>query len=129
MDRTDEPVTRTSSWGELCILGWSGGGIDALRSAGNHPHVERLVIVSTPFPDILPDDLDLSTIHMNTLLIDGTADPSTGSGHGRRWQQTLPSPRLDMVPGASHDLLPQMWGRLLSHLAPHRKNTRRSPSG
>lgn len=108
------------------VVGWSSGGLDALRSVCYHPEIDRLAIVSTPFPDDLPDDVDLISIQAKTLLLFGSADPSTGSRHGHRWQRALPNARLEMVPGAGDDLLAQMWGRVLSHLAPRRKKARQA---
>ncbi len=103
------------------VIGWSGAGIDALRTAAEHAELERLVLVSTPFPDELPEDLDLDAIGAKTLLLFGSADPDTGSRHGRAWQKALPSARLEMVPKGGHDLLTPMWHRITSHVAPGRK--------
>lgn len=101
------------------IAGWSAGGWAALRIAAQHPnHVERLVLVATPFPDEEPADLDLDAVQAKTLLLYGSGDPQTGSRHGRLWQKRLPNARLEMVPGGTHDLLVPMWPRVLSHLAP-----------
>jgi pimeloyl-ACP methyl ester carboxylesterase len=54
-----------------------------------------------------------------TLLLYGSADPIAGSRHGSWWQKRLPSARIEVVPGAGHLLVMPMWGRALSHLAPH----------
>lgn len=103
------------------VVGWSGGGLDALRSAATHQDLPRLVLVSTPYPDELPDDLDLDAITAKTLLLFGSADPETGSRHGRAWQKRLPNARLEMVPKGGHDLLEPMWHRITSHVAPGRR--------
>ncbi|MEL6981052.1 MAG: alpha/beta hydrolase [Actinomycetota bacterium] len=102
------------------VVGWSQGGVDALRAAAQHPELERLALVATPYVEALPDDLDLDAITAKTLLLFGSADPETGSAHGRHWQKRLPNARLEMVPKAGHDLLQPMWHRILSHLAPRR---------
>jgi len=104
----------------VAVVGWSSGGWQALELAAAHPTVERLVLASTPFPDVEPDSVDLDAVRAKTLLLFGARDPETGSRHGRRWQQRLSNARLEMVPGAGHDLLPHVWPRILSHVAPRR---------
>ncbi|MCP4303374.1 MAG: hypothetical protein GY926_02535 [bacterium] len=105
------------------VVGWSSGGWDALELAAAHQDLPRLVIVSLPFPDELPAELDLDAVEAKTLLSYGAADPQTGSSHGSRWQKRLRNARLEMVPNGSHDLLVPKWARVLSHLAPRRKAT------
>ena len=101
------------------VVGWSSGGWVALALAAEQPDlVERLVIVSTPFPEEEPDGVDLDGVRAKTLLLFGSGDPQTGSRHGRSWQRRLPNARLKMVPRAGHELLVPMWSRILSHLAP-----------
>ncbi|MEN8238730.1 MAG: alpha/beta hydrolase [Actinomycetota bacterium] len=102
------------------VVGWSTGGWDALAIAAAHQDLPRLVIVSLPFPDEPPAELDADAVNAKTLLLYGAADPQTGSSHGSRWQKTLPNARLEMVPKGGHDLLVPMWRRILSHLAPRR---------
>ena len=100
------------------VVGWAGGGLDALRLAVRRPDlVERLVLVATPFPED-ESGLDLDAVGAKTLLLFGTADPLTGSRHGRAWQRRLPNARLELWPGGGHDLLGPCWGRVLAHLAP-----------
>lgn len=117
-------VRLVTEWDDavLGVVGWSGGGWDALALAAEHRELPRLVIVSTPFSD---DDegpaVDLSAVEAKTLLIFGSADPLTGHRHGASWQKRLPNARLEMVPGGDHDLLEQKWGRVLAHLAPRRR--------
>ena len=103
------------------VVGWSTGGWDALTLAAAHQDLPRLVIVSLPFPEVSPPDVDLDAVNTKTLLLYGTADPQTGSSHGTRWQKRLPNARLEMVPNAGRDLLVPKWARMLSHLAPRRK--------
>jgi pimeloyl-ACP methyl ester carboxylesterase len=101
------------------VVGWSSGGWAALAVAAQQPDlVERLVLVSTPFPDDEPDGVDLDDVRAKTLLLFGSGDPQTGSRHGRRWQRRLPNARLEMVPGAGNELFVPMWSRILFHLAP-----------
>ena len=101
------------------VVGWSSGGRVALALAAEQPDlVERLVLVSTPFPEEEPDGIDFDGVCAKTLLLFGSDDPQTGSRHGRWWQRRLPNARLEMVPGAGHELLVPMWSRILSHLAP-----------
>lgn len=112
-----------SAWDEsvIGVAGWSSGGLDALALAAQHEDLARLVIMSTPYPDGPNPDLDLTKIMAKTLLLFGSADPSTGHSHGSRWQKQLQNARLEMVPGAGHDILEDKWGRALSHLAPRRR--------
>lgn len=60
-------------------------------------------------------------VHARTLLLYGSADPVTGSSHGRWWQRRLPDARLEMVPGAGHLVIVAMWHRVLAHVAPRSK--------
>lgn len=116
-------VRLVSEWDDsaLGVVGWSGGGWDALALAAEHPELPRLVIVATPLPaDDEEPAVDLSSVAAKTLLLFGSADPLTGNHHGTQWQKRLPNARLEMVPGGGHDLLSQKWGRVLSHLAPRR---------
>jgi pimeloyl-ACP methyl ester carboxylesterase len=103
------------------VVGWSSGGWDALAYATDHPELERLVIVSLPYPDDDVFEVDPETIADRTLLLYGNADPSTGSRHATSWQKCLPNARLEMVPGGGHDLLEPMWHRTLAFVAPRRK--------
>ena len=116
-------VELVSEWDDsvIGVVGWSSAGIDAVRTASEHAGLERLVIVSTPFPDDGELEFDLSSVSAKTLLLLGSADPAAGSKHGKQWQQALPDARLEMVPKAGSDILDTMWKRILSHLAPGRK--------
>lgn len=112
-------VTLVEQWDEsvIGVVGWSSGGLEAIEVAAAHPELQRLAIVATPFPDIADH---VAMVRAKTLLMFGSADPATGSSHGRRWQQALPDARLEMVPKAGHDILERSWKRVLSHLAPGR---------
>ena len=116
-------VELTDRWtdGVLGVVGWSAAGWRAIRLAIEHPELPRLVLVNTPFTDEEPDGTALGEVAAKTLLLFGSKDPQTGSKHGRAWQQALPNARLEMVPGGEHDLLSQMWHRVLSHLAAGRR--------
>lgn len=102
------------------VVGWSTGGWDALALAEEHQELPRLVIASLPYPDDIPAGPDVKAVNTKTLLLYGATDPQTGHSHGVRWQKMLPNARLEMVPGAGHDLLALKWARILSHLAPRR---------
>ena len=116
-------VRLVNEWDEnvIGVAGWSSGGLEALALAVEHEDLARLVIMSTPYPAEPNADSDLTKVMAKTLLLFGSADPSTGHSHGSRWQKQLPNARLEMVPGAGHDLLAAKWGRVLSHLAPRRR--------
>ena len=113
-------VRLVTEWAEDTqgVVGWSDGAWRALDLAAAHPELPRLVIASLPFPD---DAATIPPVAAKTLLLFGQKDPRTGSAHGTQWQRSLPDARLEMVPGAGHELLTQMWKRVLSHLAPRRK--------
>ncbi len=104
----------------LGVVGWSSAGWDALALAAANPDLSRLAVLSTPFEEDEDAAVDLDLVQAKTLLLFGSKDPQTGSKHGRSWQKRLSNARLEMVPGAEHDLLDQMWGRVLSYLAPTR---------
>lgn len=63
-------------------------------------------------------------VQAKTLCLYGSRDPVAGSRHGAWWQKNLPQARLEMVPGAGHLLVFPMWQRVLSFLAPQRRNSR-----
>lgn len=102
------------------VVGWSTGGWDALKIAAEHD-LPRLVLVSLPFADEMPQEVNPDAVQAKTLLIYGSADPLTGNRHGTKWQKTLPNARLEMNPGGGHDLLVPMWKRVVSYLAPRRQ--------
>lgn len=109
--------------GSVGVVGWSGGGLDALAFAVRHAGlVDRVVLVATAMPE---DEgtlgFELSDVTAKTLLLFGAKDPLTGSRHGIWWQKRLPDARLEMSPHGGHELLVPMWKRVLSHLAPHCK--------
>lgn len=121
-ETTKRDVRLVSQWESdtAAVVGWSSGGWDALELAAAHPDLPRLAIVSLPFPLEQPSSLNPDDVKAKTLLLYGSKDPQTGSSHGTKWQKRLPVARLEMVPGGEHDLLVQMWPRILSHLAPRR---------
>jgi pimeloyl-ACP methyl ester carboxylesterase len=100
--------------GVVGIAGWSDDGWRALRIAADHPEVERLVLLATP----ARDDVEVPDVGAKTLLLFGTDDARTGSTAARWWKQRIPHARLEMAPGKGHELLPELWPRVLSHLAP-----------
>lgn len=65
-----------------------------------------------------PWGFDPADVRATALVVQGDADPVVGTAHGRWWQRSLPSARLEVVPGAGHLVLLPLWGRVLSHLAP-----------
>ena len=116
-------VRLTSDWDADTggVVSWSTGGWEALKIAAKHEDLPRLVLVSLPFSDEMPQDFNLDAVRAKTLLIYGSADPLTGNSHGTKWQKTLPNARLEMNPGGGHELLVPMWKRVVSYLAPRRK--------
>lgn len=65
-----------------------------------------------------PWGFDPADVQAKALVVQGDADPVVGTAHGRWWQRSLASARLEVVPGAGHLVLLPLWGRVLSHLAP-----------
>jgi pimeloyl-ACP methyl ester carboxylesterase len=61
-------------------------------------------------------------VRAKTLLLYGSLDVVAPPRHGRWWQRRLPRARLETCPGAGHLLALPMWPRVLSHLAPARKD-------
>jgi pimeloyl-ACP methyl ester carboxylesterase len=60
-------------------------------------------------------------VRAKTLLLYGSLDVVAPPRHGRWWQRRLPRARLETCPGVGHLLALPMWPRVLSHLAPVRK--------
>lgn len=112
VDRWDDTV--------VGVAGWSTGGLAALGEAADHPELERLALISTPFVEQDLADVPIEAVAAKTLLLFGSDDPRTGSRHGRSWKKRLATARLEMVPEGGHDLLVPMWSRVLSHLTPGR---------
>jgi pimeloyl-ACP methyl ester carboxylesterase len=61
-------------------------------------------------------------VRAKTLLLYGSLDVVAPPRHGRWWQRRLPSARLETCPGSGHLLALPMWPRVLSHLAPARRD-------
>jgi pimeloyl-ACP methyl ester carboxylesterase len=102
------------------VVGSEMGGFAALRLAAEHRDlVDRLVLVSVPAPEGEPAGVDLDSIAAKTLLLFGR-ERELGYANGKWWRDRLGA-RLEIVPGQADDLLPRVWSRVLSHLAPHTK--------
>jgi pimeloyl-ACP methyl ester carboxylesterase len=98
------------------IVGFAEGGWKAVGLAAAHADlVDRLVLVSTPVPDAA--DAVPGDVAAKTLLLYGSKDPAGGHAQAKWWKDRLGA-RIEMVPGAGHDILAQVWPRVLSHLAP-----------
>jgi pimeloyl-ACP methyl ester carboxylesterase len=67
-----------------------------------------------------PWGFEPEAVEAETLLLYGSHDPLADPRHGRWWQSRLPNARLEVVSGAGHLVVVPMWGRVLSHLVPHR---------
>ena len=108
-------VERVAVWGKgvVGIAGWSDHGWE--RLAGEHPEVERLVLLSTP---VLHEDADVPEIAAKTLLLFGADDERSGSRAARWWKKQIPPARIEMSPGRGHDPLLPMRPRVLRHLVP-----------
>ncbi len=100
--------------GVVGIAGWSDDGWEALRLTAEHPEIERLVLLATP----VRDGVEVPEIAAKTLLLFGADDARTGAKAARWWKQQIPHARFEIAPGRGHDLLPALWARVLSHLAP-----------
>lgn len=100
--------------GVVGVAGWSEYGWEAVRLAGEHPEVERLVLLATP----VDEAAEVPEIAAKTLLLFGSDDERTGSRAARWWKQQIPHARIEMSPGRGQDLLLPLWPRVLRHLAP-----------
>jgi pimeloyl-ACP methyl ester carboxylesterase len=99
------------------IAGVGEGGWRAVELAAEHGDlVQRLVLVSTPVPDVDPP----AASSAKTLLLYGSKDPAGGHRQATWWKERLGG-RIEMVPGADADILERVWPRVLSHLAPGRR--------
>lgn len=114
-ERRDVELLTDWEPGVVGIAGWSDHGWEAVRLAGEHPEVERLVLLGTP----IDESADVPEIAAKTLLLFGTADERAGSSTARWWKERIPQARIEMSPGRGHDdLLLPLWPRVLRHLAP-----------
>jgi pimeloyl-ACP methyl ester carboxylesterase len=109
-------VEVVAAWDDACVgvAGWSDYGWGAVRLAGEHPQIERLVLLATP----IDEAAEVPEIAAKTLLVFGAKDERTGSRAARWWKEQIPHARIEMSPGLGHDLLAARWARVLSHLAP-----------
>jgi pimeloyl-ACP methyl ester carboxylesterase len=112
--RRDVELLTVWDKGVAGVAGWSDHGWEAVRLLGEHPEVERLVLLATP----VDEDADVPEISAKTLLLFGAADERAGSRAARWWKKQIPHARIEMSPGRGHDLLLPMWPRVLRHLAP-----------
>jgi pimeloyl-ACP methyl ester carboxylesterase len=71
-----------------------------------------------------PWGFEPEAVQAKTLLLYGSRDPLADPRHGRWWQSRLPNARLELARGAGHLLLVPMWSRVLSYLAPSRRQLR-----
>jgi pimeloyl-ACP methyl ester carboxylesterase len=95
------------------LVGFGEGGWRAVELAAEHGDlVDRLVLVSTPVLGVPPPP-----VSAKTLLLFGSKDPAGGQRQATWWKNTLGG-RIEMRPGAGHDILADVWPRVLSHLAP-----------
>jgi pimeloyl-ACP methyl ester carboxylesterase len=109
-------VELVAAWtpGVTGVAGRWEAGWEALRLAGEHPEIERLVLLGTPRLAA-----EVAPVAAKTLLLYGTKDERAGSRDARWWKAQLGDARIEMSPGRGHDdLLPGLWPRVLSFLAP-----------
>lgn len=69
---------------------------------------------------LAPWGFDPADVRAEVLLGYGAADAPVGVGHGRWWEQALPSARLEIVPDAGHLVVVPFWERALAHLTADR---------
>jgi len=112
--RRDVELLAVWEKGVVGVAGWSDHGWEAVRLAGEHPEVERLVLLATP----VDEDAEVPEIAAKTLLLFGSADERTGSRAAGWWKKQIPHARIEMSPGRGHDLLLALWPRVLRHVAP-----------
>ena len=76
--------------------------------------------MSTPIPDE-PGTPRFAAVSAKTLLLYGSKDPAGGHRQASWWKDRLGG-RIEMSPGAGHDILADVWPRVLSHLAPRARS-------
>jgi pimeloyl-ACP methyl ester carboxylesterase len=98
----------------------------ALRAAAElGDAVDRLalVAVAAPAQPLDRDDVGavIERVRAKTLILNGQHDADASSAAATWYRGHLPSARVEMVPEVSTLSLADVWGRALSHVAPHTK--------
>lgn len=75
--------------------------------------------------NLLPWEFKPEAVVAKTLCLYGSKDPVAPHRHGSWWQKRLPNARLEMAPRVGHLLIFQMWKRVLSHLLPRQRKTKK----
>ncbi|MEM7112666.1 MAG: alpha/beta hydrolase [Chloroflexota bacterium] len=75
--------------------------------------------------NLLPWGFEPNAVAAKTLCLYGSKDPVAPQRHGSWWQKRLPDARLEMSPKVGHLLIFQRWKRVLSHLLPRQRKTKK----
>ncbi|WP_018638908.1 alpha/beta fold hydrolase [Parafrankia elaeagni] len=65
---------------------------------------------------VLPWGFDPRSVGARTRLVYGQADQTVGPEHATWWADQLPAATVEVVPGAGHLVVSQLWGDLLNQL-------------
>ena len=117
--RNIELVTHPGE-GHFAAIGWGVEGVRAAELAATDPsRVTRLVLCGVPAdPESL--SFDPAAITAKTLLLYGQMDEDAPPRHAEWWKGQLShGARVEIVPRRGNDFIDDMWGRVLSHAAPH----------
>lgn len=86
--------------GPLVGCGYSFGAAAAVRAAGPHPRVDRLVLVAPPTALLAPGSLE--AVSQPTLVVTGEADAIASETDLRRVVASAEKAHLEVVPEADH---------------------------
>ncbi|HWI30311.1 MAG TPA: hypothetical protein VNT50_02365 [Microbacterium sp.] len=108
------------------LVAYRGGGDVALRAAAVLGEtIDRLALVAVPRPETAFDREELArvlaSIPAETLIVNGQRDEAAAAEDAEWCEEGIPASRVEMVPGDGPLALPDVWDRVLTHVAPGTK--------